>query len=450
MPLLLSAASFFLALLAFSFGIASEGTKAAAVFFTAGILLLTCTASFAWWLLQRLAHRSGTPFMSTSMLAAQGTTRRPGRSLSTILLIAFGSFVVVAVGANRRDSSEDVLRRDSGTGGFTIYAESTLPIIGNFTDREYGLTAEQRNAVESIPMRLRDGDDASCLNITRAQTPRLIGVKPELLSSRKAFTFSRTISKPNNLSGWDLLMLPQPTQRVSAIGDEATVVWGLGKSIGDTLTYFDDSGREFEIVIVALVSRSILQGSLFISEDAFIRHFPNESGYRAFLFDCPLQQRDTILQALSLAFQDVGMQVTATEERLARFDRVENTYLSIFLSLGGLGVVLGMSGLGVVVMRNVMDRRNEMALLQAVGFRNGTIRAMLLGEHVILILYGLFSGVFSGLVALFPTLMRSANPIPWALLGLLLLAMLASGICCAWAASAHLLRGSLLGALRGE
>ena len=38
-------------------------------------------------------------------------------------------------------------------------------------------------------MRVREGDDASCLNLNRAQKPRLLGVKPELLTDR--FTFAK-------------------------------------------------------------------------------------------------------------------------------------------------------------------------------------------------------------------------------------------------------------------
>jgi hypothetical protein len=37
-------------------------------------------------------------------------------------------------------------------------------------------------------LRLREGDEASCLNLNRAQTPRLLGVDPNELARRGAFT----------------------------------------------------------------------------------------------------------------------------------------------------------------------------------------------------------------------------------------------------------------------
>jgi len=38
------------------------------------------------------------------------------------------------------------------------------------------------------------------------------------------------------------------------------------------------------------------------------------------------------------------MDVTKTSEKLASFNAVENTYLSVFMLLGGLGVIMGISG----------------------------------------------------------------------------------------------------------
>jgi ABC-type lipoprotein release transport system permease subunit len=72
-----------------------------------------------------------------------------------------------------------------------------------------------------------------------------------------------------------------------------------------------------------------------------------------------------------------------TEERLANFHRVENTYLSTFQMLGGLGLILGTLGMAAVLLRNVLERRRELALLRAVGLRLQTLRDHgACGKHV--------------------------------------------------------------------
>ena len=66
---------------------------------------------------------------------------------------------------------------------------------------------------------------------------------------------------------------------------------------------------------------------------------------------------------------DLGADAMPTAERLAEFHTVENTYLSTFQTLGGLGLLIGTVGLAAVVLRNVLERRRELALLRAVGYR---------------------------------------------------------------------------------
>src|SRR5262249_1286083 len=215
------------------------------------------------------------------------------------------------------------------------------------------------------------GDEASCLNLNRAQKPRLLGVKPPLLSSR--FTFAAVAEGLNTTKGWSLLSRATspglPPDEIPAVGDANSIKWALGKKIGDILDYTDSSGRPMKLRLVAAVANSILQGSLIIDEAEFVQHFPGESGYRMLLLEAPSNSLATLTPTLTRAMQDVGLEVTPTVQRLNAFNAVQNTYLGTFQILGGLGLLLGSAGLGIVVLRNVLERRGELGLLLAVGFR---------------------------------------------------------------------------------
>src|SRR2546427_697486 len=99
--------------------------------------------------------------------------------------------------------------------------------------------------------------------------------------------------------------------------------------------------------------------------------------------------------SLARSLEDVGLELTPAAERLAAFNTVENTYLSIFAVLGGLGLLLGSIGLGVVVLRNVLERRGELALLRAVGFRRAALQWLLFSQAALLLFLGLAAGVVS-------------------------------------------------------
>ncbi len=137
-------------------------------------------------------------------------------------------------------------------------------------------------------------------------------------------------------------------------------------------------------------------------------------------------------------------------ERIRGFLAVQNTYISTFLSLGGLGLLLGTLGLAAVQLRNVLERRGELALLRATGFRRGQLGLLVLLENLVLLLGGLAMGCAAALVALLPQLVAGAASVPWSQLALTLAAVLAVGTLAGALAARSTLRAPILAALRGS
>ena len=429
-----------------------------ALFFGAGALSLAAgSLGIRAWLRRRPPGGPVPGGRQRRTLALRGLSRHPSRSLATVLLLACASFLLVVVAANRLDAGRKATERGSGTGGFALWAESTLPVIQNLDTTKgqefYGLDPASLTGVSTVSLRVRDGDDASCLNLNRAQTPRLLGVNPLALAQRGAFTFTGLAPGVRVTNGW-LVLSPESGQPASgvpeipAIGDANSIQWALGKKLGDTLDFLDERGRPFRIRLAGAVASSILQGSLLMSEESFQRLFPSESGYRAFLIDAPESRVTAVSAALTRALSDTGMQVTPATDRLARFHAVQNTYLNTFQILGGLGLILGSVGLGVVVLRNVQERRGELALMLAVGFERATIRRWVLLEHVVLLVLGLGLGVVAALVAVLPTLLHSGSALPWGSLSVTLLVVGVNGGIWTWIAAQRALGAELLVGLR--
>ena len=430
-------------------------TSAAGAFFGAGFLLLLggigfCAALFSW-----LARATtGDRRFTLTALGVRASARRQNRSLATVALLACGSFLIVAVGANRLEADRGAAARSSGTGGFALFGESTLPVVQDLNSDAgrdfFGLDATAMAGSQVVPLRVREGEEASCLNLNRAQKPRLLGVKPELLSARGAFGFVKLAEGLSPLNPWMRLQRKAGDEVVPAIGDQASIVWAMGKKVGDTMELRDERGRPFKVRLVGGVANSILQGSLVIAEEEFVARFPGESGYRMFLIDTPSNKAATVSTLLTRALQDVGLELTPTTRRLAAFNAVQNTYLNTFQILGGLGLLLGSAGLGVVVLRNVLERRGELALLQAVGFRRRSLRWLVLTEHGALLLLGLAVGLTAALAAILPVWMAPGSQAPSASLGVTLAGVLLSGLLWTWFATWLALRGELLKGLRDE
>jgi len=432
----------------------AKGEAGAGTFFGAGALLLVAFLSLCHAILAAVGQGRINLPLSPLGLIVRSATRRRGRSLATIALVACGAFLVIAVGANRRGMDEDARLPSSGTGGFALFGESSFPLFHSLGGAEgrtaYGLPAEVADQIKVVPLRVHEGDEASCLNLNRAQRPRLIGVRPDVLASRGAFTFAETVKHPAGENPWMLLTHQPEAVVVPAIADANTITWSLGQKVGDEIPYTDQFGRTFRLQLVGAVAGSILQGSLIISEDALLERFPSQSGYRMFLIDAPPESAAEVSSVLSEHLSDQGLAILPTAERLAEFNAVENTYLAIFQALGGLALVLGSAGLGVVVLRNVLERRGELALMRAVGFRAKSVERLVTAEHFGLLAAGLAVGIPAALLAVPPSMRPAGAPFPYLSLGLTLAAVALVGLVWTYLATRLALRGQLLAALRNE
>ena len=423
-------------------------------FFGAGALLLITGLGLTQTLLRAIGSGWTKPMATLAGLGLRNSTRRTWRSLAVVALLACGTFLVIAVGANRHNPLAQAEARDSGTGGFALFGESSIAILhdlnGDSGHKSLGLDDDVLEGVEIVQLRVQDGDDASCFNLNRAQRPRLLGIQPEQLQVRSAFRFIDVIAGAEREDAWDLLARDEGGDIVPAIGDYATVIWALGKSVGDELKYSDEKGRSFKLRIVGMLKNSILQGSLLIAEDEFVKRFSSEGGYRMFLVDTPAEKKDKVRNKLSYRLRDFGMELTPTRQRLAAFNAVENTYLSVFQLLGSLGLILGSVGLGLVVLRNVLERRGELAMLRAVGLSKDALKQVVFYEHLGLMLCGLVCGVGAALVAVSPALRSPRAQVPYFSLTITVAAIAVSSLLWIWIATAFALRGKLLDALRNE
>jgi len=463
-----------LALLAGSGRVEDHEMRAMTFFGSGSLLLIACLAGLSGWMRStRYRTVEGHGLGSVARLGIRNAARHPGRSLLTAGLLAAAAFLLVAVEAFRRrvDAHEAVAEAN---GGFNLVAESDLPLFRDLNTNEGRQevqdkllpiyrdefsgdnTRAERRAKESaellqqakvIAFRVQAGDDASCLNLYQPLRPRLLGVPIGFIESqdsgfRFAATTARTESERSN--PWTLL-LPQEGG-VPTFGEKNTVEWMLKTGLGGQITL----PPNHHLRIDGLLNDSVFQSSLLVSEPNFLHMYPGHEGYNFFLIRTPQGKEDEVRRVLELAYGDRGMRVTPTVERLNSYLAVISTYLSTFQALGGLGLLLGSLGLAVVLLRGVWERRGELALLRALGFRRAMLGWLVLAENAFLLLVGLLAGTASALVAVSPHLLGGAASIPWIHLLTLLLGVVLVGLISGALATVSTLRAPLILALRRE
>ena len=427
---------------------------ATAGFFSSGILLLVAgLCGLIIW----LRRESSDPFTNRSWPLLQFGVRnvkyRPMRSVLSVALIASATFLIVSVGVFRR-GVDNLDHIGGGSGGFSLIAETLVPLMYNPAteagQEELGL-GSAFEGIELARFRLRPGDDASCLNLYRPQNPRLLGATSDFIEDgRFSFSASLADTEAEYENPWHLLNQSFEDGAIPVIGDATSLSYVFHLSVGDDYIMPGPTGEPLRLRIVGALRDSVLQSELIVSEEHFVRLFPRHEGFRVFLIAAEQDQIDTVAVLFEDQLRDFGMDVQSTSERLAAFHQVENTFLSTFQALGALGLILGTFGLGTVLLRNVLERQRELALLRATGYRRDHLATTVIAESLFLLACGLSLGLICALVAVAPAYAERDQAFPFAGTLALLVAVTISGLLSTILATRAATKTALLPALKNQ
>jgi hypothetical protein len=437
-------------------------------FFLVGILLLTASLAFlsAWLDSDRSAAVRGAGLVGMGRLGMRNAARHRQRSVLTTGLIASATFVIVAIAAGHRNPAVEQPDPKTGNGGFTLVAESSQPIYEdlNDADKRYkrnlvfdenvGDAKERKTAkrnnellrqmqVFSFPV--KPGENASCLNIYQTHLPTVLGV-PQRMIDRGGFKFSGA----KRDDPWTLLNEQHDDGTIPVLVDMNTLQYSLHKSIGSTIAVPDEQNPDYTLKIVGQFDGSVFQGVLLMAETTFRKLYKDRKGYEYFLIEVLPADAGDLTGILETGLNDFGFDAEPVAKRLDDFLAVQNTYLSTFQTLGGLGLLLGTLGLATVMLRNVLERRAELALLRAIGFRKGNLAWLVLWENAFLLAWGLLAGSASALLAMAPHLAKIGADVPWLSVELILLGVFVVGMLAALLAVREAVRTPILETLRSE
>lgn len=355
----------------------------------------------------------------------------PSRAVGPVLFIAAGLFAVIITGVNRMDISGSMLEPPGGTGGYLLWGESSVPVKSDLvTDRgrkEYGLDEPGLDNMVMVAARMKEGNDASCLNLNYIASPSLLGIDPVDFIKRGAFSFETRLKSLKKANPWTALDHSPAAGTIYGIADQTVLQYGLKLKVGDTLKIRAENGQALNVIIAAGLKSSVFQGYVLIGIKDFTRYFPSVSGNRIFLVRGDRGSLDLYRETLNERLSEFGIHFESAAERLSSFFVVTNTYLSVFTILGGIGIILGVTGLGFVLIRNYDARKRDFGLMLAAGFSIGSIRSMLFREQAVILVAGIMTGLIPALLATRPSIMSNSD-VPWKTIAIMVTLILAAGL----------------------
>ncbi len=154
-----------------------------------------------------------------------------------------------------------------------------------------------------------------------------------------------------------------------------------------------------------------------------------------------------------------GVQAESYSEILKEASRINNGILTLIEGFMMLGLVVGIAALGVIAFRSVVERRQQIGMLRAIGFQRSMVAASILIESSMITVLGVVSGAVLGLLLAqklvtsdyFVGTSGSVNfAVPWLDVALVILLSLAASLLLAYIPARQAARVPIAEALRYE
>lgn len=268
------------------------------------------------------------------------------------------------------------------SGGADVFARSTVP-IDEIQARGVGSAVGMHVALYDLGYRIGGSQEVRF-------PARLFGVD-EAFASETSFKLSKGIDDKPAREVWRMLVARDDAVVIDASTDPG------GTEPGEYLTMRTDSGRR-RFLVVGVAEEFWMRG-IFVSKEAFAQMYPSRAADTAWLIDAsPGTSPLRTARSVEATYGPQGMDADTIKSVFEEGAAAQRTFVGIFQLLLKMGLVIGISGLGIGAIRTVLERRQAIGILRAMGFRSWMVGSWLILESLLVATLGVIVGLFVGLL----------------------------------------------------
>jgi putative ABC transport system permease protein len=180
---------------------------------------------------------------------------------------------------------------------------------------------------------------------------------------------------------------------------------------------------------------------LYTNESSLARVFPELPGTLWFLTVADGVDEERVTDQIESALLRYGAQTDAIREALEEQQAFFNGFFYLVQGFMGLGLIVGVAAIGVISFRSVVERRQQIGVLRALGFQKNLVSLSFMIESAFVVGVGAISGLVLGL-ALAYNLLNSDDVssgesfvIPWGLVLSIFFGTIAVALLMTWVPS---------------
>ncbi len=376
------------------FELYAAGTFAFDAFVVSGVLLVM-SAIVAIMLNSRILlagltglagrRKSLRPVMKIAVSYPMARRARTGLTLAIFALVVF-VITLASIFATLFFGNVDQFLRDQ-SGGYDIVAHANIPQFGANFDADLALVPVSSKIAYYSAF---DGSVAGVLRKSReGSSYPVYGVKPQF-ADQNAFPFASLAPEYRTpRDAWEAIAT-NPNLAIFNGG------FGAEPLVGEVFEATNLRGDRRNFTVIGGLQEFLIPG-MFVGNDV-ARDFFFATAPMGFLFKvAPGASLREVNREIERDFVAYGMDATVFRDLVDEIMKFNLSFIQMVQAFLSLGLVVGLAGLGVVTMRNVVERRNEIGTLRAIGFRRGMVLKYLLIENSFVALLGIGIGMGLGI-----------------------------------------------------
>lgn len=197
---------------------------------------------------------------------------------------------------------------------------------------------------------------------------------------------------------------------------------------------------------------------LYTAQETVDQIFPPGQFTQYFLTLDDAVRAEDKARAIEAALLEHGAQAASIQEELEQTQRQSSSFLYIIQGFMGLGLIVGVAAIGVIAFRSVVERRQQIGVLRALGFQQRIVALSFVIEATFIVALGIVSGTALGLILSW-NLMRSEEfggesniefIVPWSLLIVIITTTILASLLMTWLPARQASRIAPAEALRYE
>ncbi len=246
------------------------------------------------------------------------------------------------------------------------------------------------------------------LNITtffgETASYRILGVSDRFIEENE-FEFSKLLEEyENGEEAWNAIREDRSLVIIDAsiLGNEyGPSVAFFSTDVGETIELKDKDDNIVSKKIIGIIDTTFIQG--IYSYEEYVREEFGFTSSSYFLFSIK-EGEDVVDTAKEIesSFLKNGMQAIAVRTMVLESIKAMNQFFNLFNAFMGLGLIIGIAGLGIITIRSVHERRQEIGMMRAIGFKRRMVLSSFLIEtsfiSILGIVIGTLLGIFTGYI----------------------------------------------------